>query len=277
VLAGAVARGAGLATVTTVHGFTGGGWKNRVYEWLQRRAYRRYGAVIAVSRPLAERLAGAGVPRDRIHTITNAYVSPVPPHPRAEARRLLGLEGDAPVLGWVGRLSREKGADVFVRALGTLRARRWTASIVGNGRERPGLEQLAAELGVAERIVWHGTVPDAGRLYPAFDAFVLSSRTEGTPISLFEAMATYVPIVATRVGGVPDVVGDAEAAIVPPADPAALGAAIGRVLDAPHEAAVRAVAAQARLGAEFALAPWLDRHDRLYGSLTATPRSRRGP
>ena len=270
VIGGSATRALRLPTVATVHGFTGGGRKNRFYEWLQTRAYRRFGAVIAVSRPLVSRLTARGIPPERIHCVPNAYVSPVAPLPRGAARGALGLPASEPGLrlGWIGRLSREKGADVLVRAMALVPPDRPLAlSVLGDGRERAALVALAAELGVGGRIRWHGTVPDAGRLYAAFDGFVLSSRTEGTPIALFEAMAARVPIVATAVGGVPDVVRGTEALLVPSEDPAALARALGTLHDEPEAARVRAEAALARLGVEFALGPWLDRHDRLYDSL----------
>src|SRR5439155_8355849 len=110
----------------------------------------------------------------------------------------------------------------------------------------------------------HGTIPDVGRQFAAFDVFVLSSHTEGTPIVLFEAMAAGVPIVATRVGGVPDVVSPAEAALVAPADPVALAAEIRAVYRDPAVARARAQRASARLRRDFALAPWLDRYAAIY-------------
>src|SRR5207247_4416494 len=89
-----VARKLGIPAVTTVHGFTGGGWKNRCYEWLQRRAFRRFDAVIAVYRPLVERLIRAGVPRTRIHEVPNAWRETSPPLDRPAARIVLGLPQD---------------------------------------------------------------------------------------------------------------------------------------------------------------------------------------
>ena len=145
-------------------------------------------------------------------------------------------------IGWVGRLTREKGADIFLEALALLPHRAWVASIVGEGRERAALEAQAARLGIADRVRWHGLVPDAAAIYPAFDAWVLSSRTEGTPIALFEAMAARVPAVVTTVGGVPDVVTPFEAILVRPEDPAALAAAIGNLLAEGDGAAARAEA-----------------------------------
>jgi glycosyltransferase involved in cell wall biosynthesis len=267
VLAGAVARRAGVPTVTTVHGFTGGGRKNQFYEWLQVRSFRRMTAVVAVSRPLVQRLAAVGVPSERIHCIPNAWAAAADPLPRDEARRRLGIPPERFVLGWVGRISDEKGADVFIRALAQLPDRSVLASIVGDGRRRPAVEALAAELGVTDRISWHGTVPDAGCLFAAFDAFVLSSRTEGTPIALFEAMAAGVPAVATRVGGVPDVVGDEEALLVASDDPDGLAAAIDAVRTAPAAARTRAQAASRRLVDAYGVEPWLDRYDALYAGL----------
>src|SRR2546423_14526892 len=96
------------------------------------------------------------------------------------------------------------------------------ASIMGNGSEQERLDALAARYGIADRVHFHGCREDAASLFRAFDVWVLSSRSEGTPMVLFEAMAAGVPIVATRVGGVDDAVSEAEAGLVPPEDPAAL-------------------------------------------------------
>jgi glycosyltransferase involved in cell wall biosynthesis len=262
-----VARRAGIPAVTTVHGFTGGGWKDRLYERLQLHAFRRFDAVVAVSRPLAGVLARAGVPRERIHVVPNAWAGGLEPTGRDEARRALGVPAAGVLLGWVGRFTREKGADVLVRALPLLDDLPLAAALVGGGPQRVELKAAAAAMGLAARTHWPGVVPDAGRLMAAFDVFVLSSRTEGTPIVLFEAMAAGVPIVATRVGGVPDVIGPDDAALVPADDPPAIAAAIRGVLAEPARARDRVDSARRRLAAEFALEPWLDRYEGLYRSL----------
>jgi glycosyltransferase involved in cell wall biosynthesis len=259
-----VARRLGIPAVTTVHGFTGGDWKNRVYERLQRRAYRRFNAVVAVSRPLRAQLGRCGVPLSRVHVVPNAWEEAAPPLDRAAARRVLGVGDDAFLVGWVGRLSPEKGPDVLLDALLHLTDLPVSVSVVGNGAERPSLTARGRQLGLGRRVRWHGVVRDAGRLFAAFDAFVLSSRTEGTPIVLFEAMGTGVPIVATRVGGVPDVVSPAEAALVPPDDPGALAAGIRAVYRNPAAARERARRARERLLRDFSVAPWLGRYEAIY-------------
>src|SRR5204863_178583 len=125
-------------------------------------------------------------------------------------------------VGWVGRLRPEKGADVLLAALPLLADLPLVVSVVGEGRQRPQLQQSAARLGLGDRVRWLGNVAEAGRLFAGFDVFALSSRTEGTPIVLFEAMAARTPIVASAVGGVPDVVSPREALLIGADDPAAL-------------------------------------------------------
>jgi glycosyltransferase involved in cell wall biosynthesis len=146
---------------------------------------------------------------------------------------------------------------------------------VGDGREAGALRARAERLGVAGRVRWHGAMDGAAALFPGFDAFVLSSRTEGTPMVLFEAIAAGVPVVATRVGGVPDVVGEAEARLVQPEDPAALAAAVDDVRRGPDAAARRAAAARARLEARFGADAWLAAYESLYAGLAASSPSSR--
>jgi glycosyltransferase involved in cell wall biosynthesis len=265
VVNGGLGRSLGIAAVTTVHGFTGGGAKNRFYESVQRRALRRFNAVVAVSRPLGDGLARSGVPPDRLHVIPNGWGDPGPAVDRAEARLRLGLESGGFHVAWVGRVQWEKGPDVLVDTLPHL-GEGVTLHVIGDG---PQARSLRARTAGDPRIRWHGLVPEAGRMLAAFDAFVLSSRTEGTPIVLLEAMAAALPVIATRVGGVPDVVTRAEAVLVPPSDPPALAAAIQAVRKDPAGAADRVRAARARLTKDFTIDRWLARYDDVYGAVLA--------
>lgn len=272
VLDSGVARGFGIPTVTTIHGESFMGGRTRLYEWVQWRTYRRFDAVIAVSARLKETALQRGVPLDRIHLIRNAWPGGVTFATRAAARQELGLGMEETVLGWLGRTIPVKGGDVFLRALAKLGEARTTAVLIGDGSDRAQLESLATQLGLGQRVRFVGGIEGGARLLPAFDAFVLSSRSEGTPIVLFEAMAAGVPIVASRVGGVPDVVGDGEAVLVAPDDAAALAEGLRRVLEAPAAAAAMAERAQRRLETGFSTAGWLAGHEELYRALIKTGR-----
>lgn len=268
VIGGLAARRSRTPFVSTAHGLIGGRLRNRVSESLQRLGLRWARGVIAVSQPLADRLAASGISPLRIHVIQNAF-APTPALSRQEARARLGVELGVPLVGWVGRLSHEKGADVMVDAM-SVGESHWQSSMIGDGPERGGLQSKADALGFSGRIRWHGSVANAGSLLRAFDVFVLSSRTEGTPIALFEAMYAGVPIVATRVGGVPFVVSEREAILVPAEDPAAIARAITEVLREPEASSLRVQHARDRLAAEFGADRWLDQIEDIY-RLAARP------
>lgn len=262
------ARAEGVATVSTVHGFTGGGWKNAVYEWLQFRALRRMDRVIAVSAPLVTLLRGRGIASDRIVLLPNAYEPPDPPLSRAEARRTLGLDPEATVVGWIGRMSHEKGVDVFVDAAVRSDDADWCWLAIGDGPDRSAA--LAASAPLGRRAVLPGLVPNAGRSIRACDVLVLSSRTEGTPIVALEAMAAGVPVVATAVGGVPDLLDSGAGVLVEPENPAALLEAIRAVVESSDEERGSVVqAARSRVETHFGLRPWVEAHAALYESLAA--------
>ncbi len=257
-------RALDLPVVSTVHGFTGGDWRNRLYQRLQRWSFRRFDAVVAVSEPMVNGLIASGVPAARISIIPNGYAPSAPILSREAAREALGLPADAYIVGWVGRLSYEKGLDVLLDALALLRDRPIVLAVVGDGRERARLQARAAALRIAPAIRWVGLVPDAAPLYRAFDMFALSSRTEGTPIALFEAMDALVPAVATAVGGVPAVVSSAEALLVPPDQPAQLAEALHTVLADPAAARTRASAARERLVRTYGVERWAERYEDVY-------------
>lgn len=260
----------GIKTVTTVHGFTSYGVRGRLYEILQRRAFRHFDAVVAVSQPIAKKLVTVGIDPGRVHVIPNATDDPVASVPREQARQTLGLRPQDFVVGWVGRLSPEKGPDVFVAALAQLTRDEIRACVIGDGPERPALEAQATSLGVADRICWAGSVANAGRLFSAFDVFVLSSRTEGTPIVLIEAVAAGVPIVATRVGGVPDLLGDSDAYLVEPLSPPDIASAVRLVQRAPDDARRRTASAVNHLLSADAHAKWIDEYERVYRIILQT-------
>jgi glycosyltransferase involved in cell wall biosynthesis len=265
-----------FAIVTTVHGSSRVGGSSTFHEMVQALLLRRFDAVIAVSRQLGDQLRGTWVRTERLHVIPNGWSDRIPVAETSEARRRLNLPAKGVVVGWVGRLIPIKGADVFLRAVLHLTALPLTISIIGDGSERARLEDFARAEGLSDRVRFHGTIPDAARYISAFDAFVLSSRSEGTPVTLLEAIAAKVPVVVTSVGGVPDVVGPAEAILVPPEDPRALAEAIRSVIQDPAAASRRVEAAAHRLHANFGMERWIDAHDRVY-DLIVSNRMRRGP
>lgn len=272
VIGGLAGRAVRLPVVSTVHGFIGGSRRGRVNEWVQRRALRRADAVVAVSGPLVSRLRESGIPAGRVHLIPNAWAPAGAPLSRADARAALGLPAEAFVIGWVGRLGLEKGPDTFVDALGTLGDLPVRVSILGEGQAGGPLRERTAAAWPGPPVLWHGLVRDASRYFAAFDLYVLSSRTEGTPISLLEAVAAGVPSVATAVGGVPEVTGPDGALLVAPADAGALAAAIRASVTDRAAAAQRAIRAADRLATRYAAEPWLDAHDTLYQTLLTRSR-----
>jgi glycosyltransferase involved in cell wall biosynthesis len=250
--------------ITTVHGYTGGSLRNRMYEWVQRQAFRQMNAVVAVSAKLARELGRNRSICDRIHTVPNAWSRSAIPMTRQKAQLALGLVSDEFNVAWVGRISREKGLDVMIDALAQLRDLPVLLTVIGEGRERQVLESYAAGLGVDSRIDWKGALPDASSMLAGFDLLVISSRTEGTPMVLLEAMSARLPVIATAVGGIPAVVRQTEATLVEAENAAALALAIRDVRSDPTAASIRAERARARLESDFAPGPWLDTYNMIY-------------
>lgn len=254
------ARRAGLPVVATSHGYLDRDFKETLYGMLDRWVMRRMDATIAVSSGVEVVLRRAGHAEDRVETIRNGMPAPARLLSRAEARARLGVTGDGPVVGWVGRLSVEKGADLFVQAIAAT-GPAVRAVLIGDGAERAAIAALVAG---KPRVVLAGAQPDAASLLAAFDLLAISSRTEGTPMVVLEAVNAGLPIASFRVGGIPEVLRDDEAWLVPALDAPALGRAIDEALAAPDERRARAARAKARLGAELGIDAWLARVWALY-------------
>jgi glycosyltransferase involved in cell wall biosynthesis len=192
---------------------------------------------------------------------------------REDARRSLGLgDGDLVVLS-LGRLRRQKGHDVAMRAFAEIAREEPRARLLvaGDGPERRALESLRAKLGLADRVAMLGTREDVPRLFSASDLVVAASRWEGFGLAVAEAMAAGVPVVATNVDSFPEILEDGVSGIlVPPGDPPALARAALRVLR--DEALARRLAGKARerVRRDFTVERMIRAHEEIYeGVLSA--------
>lgn len=193
----------GLPLLATQHGFTPRSRKQRLYTWLTLRLCRsrRVAQVVCVAESIARILREAGVASSKIRVIPNGLPErPQPLQHAAQAGQWLA--------GYVGRLSSEKGPDLFLDTLLPLCQRypNLHGVMLGDGPELPALRARVAAAGLAERILLPGFQQDMRPWMRRLDALVISSRTEGTPMILLEAMQDGVPVVAFGVGGIPDVI-----------------------------------------------------------------------
>jgi glycosyltransferase involved in cell wall biosynthesis len=216
--------------VAFLHGETWESTKVRAYAAIERIAVRRATRVAVMSKAMAARLERCGIPPARIRIVYNACLSTT----AASSETAPGSE--RPLVAVIGRLSPEKGVDVALAVLARVRRSVPSAvlAIAGEGRERPALERLARELGVAPAVEWLGYREDVGKIYDHADVLLLPSWSEGMPNVCLEAMGNGVPIVATAVGGVPELVTDGWSGFLAPAgDVEGLAAATARLLRDP--------------------------------------------
>ncbi len=268
------ARRIGVPAVAVSRGWTGEDRRVRLYEWLDRRHLRLMDHVAAVSEGQAAKVRRCGVPSNRVTVIRNSARLAAFESPDPQARpRLLGFLGDTTVSRVVlaaGRLSPEKGFGVLVEAAATFLRDDPAAGVVlfGEGGLREELEQRVAALGLAGRFVLPGFRSDLDSLIGAADVVVLPSFTEGLPNVALEAAAAGVPVVATAVGGTPEVVADGETGfLVPPGDPAALAATVTELLRVPDLRARLGAAARHRMRDHFTFDAQATAYLRLFRSL----------
>lgn len=231
------ARQVGVPVVSISHGWTRVTWKVRLNEALDRLVLGWMDAVVCVSEAQAVKVRRAGVPPQRVLVIRNAIgTEEISEFDRAFRGQLEGAFCHRPrwIVGAAGRLSPEKGMDQLVQAANAVLARIPDVGFVvfGDGSQRKQLEDQIHGFGLQGKFVLAGFRSDLGRLWPCLDVAVLPSWTEGMPVMVLEAMAAGVPVVATAVGGTPEVVDDGNNGyLVPPGSPIALADRIRDLLE----------------------------------------------
>ena len=273
--------------VHTFHGHVLRGYfgpvRTLLFRLLERWLAAGTTALIAVSPQVRDDLVALGVaPRERFVVIRlgielDERVASEESG-RGESRRYLGIPGDRFAVGWIGRMTAVKRTDDVLIAFKSLRDSGVDAVLcmVGDGPDRLPLEQRAHELGVARDTVFLGYQEDVAPYYAAFDVLVLPSGNEGTPVTVIEALAAERPVVATRVGGVPDVVRDGEDGFLVEAGATDdLADRLGRLARDPALRARMGKKGRERVLPRYAVERLVDDVDELYRSLLSAGGVRR--
>jgi glycosyltransferase involved in cell wall biosynthesis len=252
--------------VYTVHGwaFRAHGWPaSALYRWAERLLRPLTTVTVCVAD--SERRAGlaAHTCKERTTVVIRNGVDP-------GNFRAGEAHSGRPRLVTVGRLQAPKDAVTLVRALAALRGRPFEAVFVGDGPDRPAVEEEVRRLGLEPAVELLGERDDVPELLGTADVFVLSSHSEGLPLSILEAMAAGLPVVASNVGGVSEVVVDGDTGLlVPPGDAQSLAAAIERLLEDPPLCRRLGEAGQNRVAEHFDLAAVQQAHLDLYRRVLA--------
>lgn len=226
---------------------------------------------VAVSSADGRRMVSVeGVPPEKVVVIPNGYI-PSPVTSDGDVRAELGLSDATPIIAIAAVLRREKRIDLLLKAHARTLTQVPDAQLViaGDGECRPALEEQVRALGIDGFVHFLGARPDVDSVLHAADVGVMSSDREGSPLFVFECMASDTPLVATRVGGIPDVVEDGRTGVlVPRRDPEALSRALTELLLDPVRRRDMAHAAHDRLG-NFTMTATAARFEALYESLAA--------
>lgn len=265
------ARIAGIPIVSTVHGWTPVSLKLLGYQMLDRFCLRRFDRVICVSSRLQEEFNRLGINAERLVYLPNAVSLPKKSLcQRDTARQQLGISSAEKIIVAVGRLSPEKGLDILFAAY----AHQFGVDsgvrliLVGDGPQLAELKLNASQLGIGERVLFAGFCADVASYYVAADLYVMSSHTEGFPMSLLEAMAWELPVVATAVGGIPDIVQDSNNGyLVPSGGVEQIAAAMGKILNNRKLAERMGQMAHRTVAERFAVEKWARSLERVYSDV----------
>jgi glycosyltransferase involved in cell wall biosynthesis len=265
--------------VHTFHGHVLRGYfdpaKTAFFRALERALARRTTRLVAVSPEVRDDLVGLGIAPAEKFSVIRLGIDlerrlAASDNDGTALRRLFGVAADEFVVGWVGRMTAIKRVDDVLLAFRALRDRGVDARLclVGDGPDREDVEQRAHDLGIARHTLFVGYQRDVAPYYSFFDAFVLPSANEGTPVSAIESLAAGRPVVATGVGGTPDVVEDgADGMLVAVGDVDAIAAALERLAHDPELRRRLGAHGRERVVARYRVERLVDDVDALYREL----------
>jgi L-malate glycosyltransferase len=235
--------------------------------WFTRYKYRTAAKIVCISRSIATQMQEWGVPAHQLTVIPDAIPLPAAPPRVQELRSALSAPDHRRIVGCIGALTAEKDHATFLRAAREVAARNPDVHfvVIGEGDLKDELLRLRADLGLEGKVQFAGFIPHAEEYIGAFDVFVLCSRSEGLGSILLDAFASNVPVVATAVGGVPELVSDdATGLLVPAGEPSLLAAAIERLLSDRALSARLAATARARVECEYTVQRMAERYLAVY-------------
>lgn len=251
----------GIPAVHTFHGFPFHEFQSAPTRRLLVTAERRLGRITDYFLAAGTTVAADAVrlriaPPDKIRAFATVAIDenirPRTAAARRHGRQLLGVPEDVPLIGTVARLDAQKSPLDLVKAVSSLARPDLHVVWIGEGDLRPQTERLIARLGLGDRFRLLGERDDVAALLPALDVFALSSLYEGLPCALVEAMTCGIPVVATAVNSVSELVVSGETGLVArPGDPASIGRALALMLDRPDDAQRMAAAGRAHVGARY--------------------------
>lgn len=271
-----------LSVVSTAHAWVMLGLKGAIYRHMDLSLMRRFDHLIAVSHATKDEMVEAGVAANLITVIHNGIDTDAWAQNRVSTslREELNLGQVFPVIGYVGRIMPEKDLETWLRAAALI-AKRFPEArfvLVGEGKDDGTLgelQRLGSELGIAQRTHFPGYRSDLLPVYSSFDLFVLSSRREGLPNSILEAMALRIPVVTTDVAGAKELVVDGETGfVVPQQDVEALASAMLSILGENDRRLCMGRAGRRRVESEFSFSHRMRRIEDLYEQILHLPPSR---
>jgi glycosyltransferase involved in cell wall biosynthesis len=255
--------------VFTEHGRLSNAAPSPKRRWVNPVLARLPGRVCAVSADLKRHMIAEGFPADRIHVVYNGIETGETPGAaeRARARDRLGVPQNSYVIGTAGRLDPVKNLPALVDAHAAVVRRTPGARlvIIGGGATQPELEKRTRDLGISDSVHLTGYRADVRSLIAAFDVYVNCSTYEGVSLTVLEAMAAGLPVVATRVGGNPEVVVDGETGTLVPLDSPALTDELLALSEAPVRRRALGAAGRRRVTRDFSIERMVEEYSRSYG------------
>ena len=261
----------GPAIVSTKHGSTDATSRTRLYEHLGDLSLRYFDRVVAVSEYTKKKLIELHVPEGKIEVIHNGIdVSSFSGAGKGSLRQSLRLAEDSRVAGFIGRLGPEKGIAYLLEAADTIcRSTRGIYFVlIGEGILKEETEAFVASRGLKDRIITLGWRKDATGLLPDLDMLLLPSLTEGTPMVILEAMAAGVPVIASDVGGIGEIIEDSKTGLlIKPRDPGAIVESVKALLDNRGLAERISSSAMSEVQSRFSARRMSELYERTYRSM----------